>query len=65
MAKPLLPDEPWAVVAPPLPTPLPRPTGGRPRGPDRAALTGILVVRKSSFPCRYLPPEPGRGSGTT
>ena len=65
MAKPLLPDDLWAVVAPLLPPPPPRPKGGRPRVPDRAALTGILFVLKSGIPWEMLPPELGCGSGVT
>jgi transposase len=64
MAKPLLPDELWAVVEPLLPSPPPRPTGGRPRVPDRAALTGIHNGLKT-IPWGMLPPELGCGSGTT
>jgi len=64
MAEPLLPDDLWAVVAPPLPTPLPKSTGGRPRGPDRAALTGIWVGLKRLIACRDLAPELGYGSRT-
>ena len=62
MAKPLLPDDLWAVVEPLIPPTPPRPTGGRPRVPDRAALTGILFVLRSGLP---WPPELGCGSGTT
>ena len=63
MAKPLLPDDLWAAVAPLLPPPRPRPKGGRPPVPDRAALTGILFVLKTGLPWEYLPAEMGCGSG--
>ncbi len=43
-------DDLWAVVAPQLPPEPPKPKGGRPRVSDRAALTGIIFVRKSSIP---------------
>jgi transposase len=65
MAKPLLPDDLWAVVEPLLPPEPPKPKGGRPRVPDRAALTGILFVLKSGIPWELLPPELGCGSGVT
>ena len=65
MAKPLVSDELWAVVAPLLPPPRPKPKGGRPPIPDRAALTGILFVLKSGIPWEMLPQEMGCGSGMT
>jgi transposase len=65
MAKPLLTDELWAVVAPLLPPTPPKPKGGRPRLSDRAALTGILFVLKSGIPWEMLPQEMGCGSGMT
>jgi len=65
MTKPLLPDEWWAIVEPLLPPDPPKPNGGRPRVPDRAALTGIIVVLKSGIPWEMLPQEMGRGSGVT
>lgn len=43
MAKPLVDDRPWALLEPLIP-PAPPPRGGRPRIPDRAALTGIHSV---------------------
>jgi transposase len=63
MARPLVPDDLWAAVAPLLPPPRPRPKGGRPPVPDRAALTGILFVLKSGLPWEMLPAEMGCGSG--
>ena len=38
---------------------------GRPRVPDRAALTGILFVLRSGLPWQMLPKEMGCGSGST
>jgi transposase len=61
----LVPDERWAIVEPLLPPEPPKPTGGRPRVPDRAALTGIIFVLKSGIPWEMLPQEMGCGSGVT
>lgn len=65
MAKPLLPDELWERIEPLLPPEPSKPKGGRPRVPDRAALTGILYVLKTGTPWEYLPVELGCGSGMT
>ena len=65
MAKPLVSDDVWAVVAPLLPPEPPKPKGGRPRVPDRACLTGIVFVLRSGIPWELLPPELGCGSGMT
>ena len=65
MSKPLLPNELWAIVEPLLPPERPRPKGGRPRVPDRAALTGIIFVLKTGISWEYLPQEMGCGSGVT
>ena len=65
MANPLLSDDLWAVVEPLLPPEPPKPRGGRPRVPDRAALTGILFVLRTGIPWEMLPPEMGSGSGMT
>jgi transposase len=65
MSKPLVSDELWALVAPLLPPEPPKPKGGRPRVPDRAALTGIVFVLKSGIPWEMLPQELGCGSGVT
>jgi len=65
MAKPLLPDELWERIEPLLPKEPPKPKGGRPRVPDRAALQGILFVLKTGTPWEYLPMEMGCGSGMT
>jgi transposase len=65
MAKPLVPDELWAEVAPLLPPPRPRPKGGRPPVADRKALTGILFVLKTGIQWEDLPQEMGCGCGMT
>ena len=63
MARPLLPDDLWAAVEPLLPPEPPKPKGGRPPIPNRAALTGILFVLRSGLPWEMLPAEMGCGSG--
>jgi len=63
MARPLVPDELWSIIAPLLPPPKPRPKGGRPPIDNRAALTGILFVLKSGLPWEMLPQEMGCGCG--
>jgi len=65
MARPLVPDELWSIIAPILPPEPPKPKGGRPRLSDRAVLGGILFVLKSGIPWEMLPPEMGCGSGMT
>jgi len=65
MAKELLPEELWQVIARLLPPEPPKPKGGRPRVPDRAALTGIVFVLRSGIPWEMLPKELGCGSGMT
>lgn len=65
MARPLVSDDLWAIVAPLLPAESPKPKGGRPRVSDRAALTGIIFVLKSGIPWEMLPLEMGCGSGVT
>jgi transposase len=61
----LVSDELWALVAPLLPPEPPKTKVGRPRVPDRAALTGIIFVLKTGIPWEMLPPELGCGSGVT
>jgi transposase len=67
--KALVTDELWAVVEPLLPkrrvSAARRKRGGRPRVPDRAALSGILFVLRTGIPWQYLPREMGCGSGST
>jgi transposase len=65
MAKVILSDALWEVIEPLLPTEHAKPKGGRPRVPNRAALTGIIFVLKTGLPWEYLPPEMGCGSGIT
>src|ERR671931_496102 len=55
MSKPLVSDELWNAIAPLLPPESPKPKGGRPGVPDRAALAGIIFVLKSGIPWEMLP----------
>ena len=64
-AKRLVTDELWAAIAPLLPPGPPKPDGGRPPVPHRAALTGIIFVLKSGIPWEMLPQEMGCGCGMT
>ena len=61
----LVPDDLWEAIEPLLPTERPKPKGGRPRVPNRAALGGIIFVLRTGCPWRFLPQELGCGSGTT
>src|ERR671918_460881 len=61
----LVSDDLWEAVEPFLPKELPKPKGGRPRVPDRAALAGIVFVLKTGIPWQMLPKELGCGSGST
>jgi len=65
MAKSLVSDELWELIAPLLPPEKPRPKGGRPPVPNRQALTGLLFVLRSGIPWEMLPQEMGCGSGMT
>lgn len=65
MSKPIVSDELWEIVQPLLPPEPPKPKGGRPRVPDRQALTGILFVLKTGIGWEALPSELGCGSGMT
>src|SRR3954465_11539542 len=65
MSKPLVSDELWEVIAPLLPPEPPKPKGGRPRVPARAAFTGIVFVLRSGIPWELLAQEMGGGSGVT
>jgi transposase len=65
MRQPSLSDEIWEAVQPLLPPEPARPDGGRPRVPDRAALTGILFVLRNRVAWETLPRELGCGSGMT
>ena len=61
MPKKLVSDERWSIAEPLLPKHMPTCKGGRPRIPDRAALTGI----KTGIPWEDLQQEMGCGSGMT
>jgi transposase len=67
MAKPLLPDDLWELIAPLLPPPKPRRRRYPGRKPidNRKALTGVLFVLKTGIPWEDLPQEMGCGSGMT
>ena len=65
ISKHLVPDELWIFINPLLPPEPPKPNGGRPRVPDRAALARIIYVLKSGIPWGMLPKELGFGSGVT
>ncbi len=59
MARELVTDELWNAIAPLIPREPPKPKGGRPRAPDRAALTGIIFVLRTGIPWEYLPKQFG------
>ena len=61
----LVPDDLWEAIEPILPKEPPKPKGGRPRVPNRAALGGIIFVLRTGCPWRLLPKELGCGNGTT
>src|SRR5438034_10929659 len=67
MSERLIDDALWRRIEPLLPKPPRRrwKAMGRPRIPDRAALTGILFVLRSGIPWEMLPREMGCGSGMT
>ena len=65
MARALVSDELWAQIEPLLPEHEASELGGRPRVPDRAALTGILFVLKTGIQWEDLPQEMHCGSGMT
>ena len=50
MSQPRVPDDLWEAIAPLLPRERPKPKGGRPRIPDRAALGGIIFVLRTGTP---------------
>jgi transposase len=64
-ASSLVPDDLWEAIEPLLPEEPPKPKGGRPRVPDRAALCGIVFVLRTGCPWRLVPSALGCGSGTT
>ena len=65
MAVQLVSNELWSLIEPLLPPARPKPKGGRPPVPSRAALTGIMFVLRSGVPWEMLPAEMGCGSGMT
>jgi transposase len=65
MSPPLVSDDLWEAIEPLLPKEPPKPKGGRPRVPERAALGGIIFVLRTGLPWRLLPQELGCGSGST
>jgi transposase len=67
VAKPLVDDDLWNLIAPLLPPPKPRRRRHPGRRPldDRAVFTGILFVLKTGIPWEDLPQEMGCGSGMT
>jgi len=67
MSQRLIDDALWRRIEPLLPKPPRRrwKAMGRPRVPDRAALTGILFVLRSGLLWQMLPKEMFCGSGST
>jgi transposase len=61
----LVPDDLWDAIEPLLAKELPKPKGGRPRVPDRAALSGIVFVLRTGCPWRLLTKALGCGSAST
>jgi transposase len=65
MARQLLPDDLWALIAPLIPPARPRPKGGRRPVAPRDALRGILFVLHTGIPWEYLPHEVSHCCGMT
>ena len=65
MSKQLVSEDLWRAVEPLLPKEPPKPKGGRPRGSDRACLTGTIFVLKTGLPWSMLPAELDWGGGST
>jgi transposase len=59
MARKIIDDELWAVIEPLLLKPVRCSRRGRPRTPDRVALTGIVFVLRTGIPWEDLPQELG------
>ncbi|MBZ6176442.1 transposase [Streptomyces olivaceus] len=55
----------WSLIEPLLPKPGPKKAEGRPRVPDRQALSGILFDLHTGIQWEYLFQELGFGSGMT
>ena len=64
MARPLISEELWNLIAPHLPPERPKYRGRKPV-PHRKALTGILFVLRTGIPWEDLPGELGCGCGMT
>jgi transposase len=65
MAEPLVCDELWNEIEPLIPKQLPDPAGGRPRGPDRPCLEGIVHVLRTGTQWQLLPRCQWWPSGST
>jgi transposase len=55
----LVDDGLWELVEPLMPAEPPKPKGGRPKVPNRAAFAGIIYVLKTGIPWQMLPSEFG------
>lgn len=66
MARPLISDELWELIAPLLPVKKHRfRHPGRKPIDNQKALSAVLVVLRTGIPWEHLPQEVGRGSGMT
>jgi len=65
MSQTYVSDALWSRIAPLLPLEPPKPKGGRPRVPDRAALGGIVYVLRTGIQWKHLSIALGFGSGVT
>jgi transposase len=59
MSRELVTDELWKAIEALIPREPPKPKGGRPRVPDRAALSGLIYVLRTGIPWEYLPKQFG------
>src|SRR6185436_14873619 len=59
MMRHLIHDELWEIFAPLLPIHEAYPLGGRPRTPDRVALTGLVFILRTGIPWEDFPGEFG------
>ena len=57
-----VPDGLWERIEPLLPPERPKPKGGRPRVPDRVAMTGIIYRVRTGCQWKALPSDFGSGS---
>ncbi len=60
-ACPACPDLLWDAIAPLLPAEPAKPTGGRPRVPERDVLAGMVFVLRTGHPRRLSPRDLGGG----